>query len=683
MLWYRWLQRCAEQTATMSQRVQNLHLLEALANTGCVLLWAAAILWNFVILLAGCVMFRLWLWLGVAQLIVAMMQAAHTIFSPADTRESLQKLSIPETCCTEKQYHPAKLSQHDTMVEPGCCWCAKLSRHDTMVESGYRWCDHAVPVQHWSVKPSQRTTYADSMRTERGTQHTAVMPDPKYARGASPEEPLIQDVSHFQDIKALDAGEGDSDVDIEEILCDLAPKEARTGNAPYSTALNQTRHSSHKSWDPETHCPERLGNTVRLSKHDAQVEPVCRCCDSVDPLQNKAVKHVRGGGHEEPLIQEVSHMQDTQASQAAGDDSDVDMEEIVCDPASKDDACAHDACDVSSGSDEESRAAGAPISLPSQWVAQPALDSMNMLQHDDGNFFVLRTHGDGACALHALWGSPARSQAGDAQELRGADIRNLVVQKLPTTWTEACDTQQGALRHKLEELLDGKWTDVIDETVQENEKTLFFNELPVHVRRDVLEYEQQHAEHKQLRKHLREKLRKFNMELFVDSNEDTIVRPLACLYGYINDTPESLLQLTANDARCALIEVTGDSFAILHACEQGQSKTKYQALFRPSEMHGVTENVRARFFHVTEDADSLAHSVVILEALHQLSEAPNLSICQKALLRHGEDILVHWFAHHREGALQWPVSCTNEVGWLALLVAFRKNYWFDYKDVAI
>ena len=195
----------------------------------------------------------------------------------------------------------------------------------------------------------------------------------------------------------------------------------------------------------------------------------------------------------------------------------------------------------------------------------------------------------------------------------------------------------------------------------------------------MLEYRQCVADHKRLRKQLREELRAFTTEFFVVENEAAVVRPLASLYGYINDTEENLLLLTAADARCAYIEAPDNTFAILHACEQGQTKTKYQALFHPSERLGATD-FRERFFHITDDPDSIAHGVIILEALEQLSEAPQLTVHQRTVMRRGEVILRQWFAHHSEGALQWPPSCTQEVGWRALLAAFRKNYWFHYKD---
>ena len=248
-------------------------------------------------------------------------------------------------------------------------------------------------------------------------------------------------------------------------------------------------------------------------------------------------------------------------------------------------------------------------------------------------------------------------------------------------YDSACDAQQGALRPKPEELLYGKWTDAIEPSVQENEKTLFYNALPELVRQDVLEYRQCVANHNQLRRQLREELRDFTTEFFVVDNEADVVRPLASLYGYIHDTEENLLLLNAEDARCADIETPDNTFAILHACEQGQSKTKYQALFYPSERLGATD-FRERFFHITDDPDSLAHGVVILEALEQLGEAPQLTVLQRALARRGQNILRQWFAYHSEGAVQWPPSCTQEVGWLALIAAFRKNYWFHYKDPA-
>ena len=91
LLWYRWSRWCGNHVATVSELVYKINLQEALVNTLCVSLWAAAMLWNVLVLLAGFVMFRLWLWLGLAQLVVAMMKVAYTIFLPqADITSSQQ-----------------------------------------------------------------------------------------------------------------------------------------------------------------------------------------------------------------------------------------------------------------------------------------------------------------------------------------------------------------------------------------------------------------------------------------------------------------------------------------------------------------------------------------------------------------------------------------------------------------
>ena len=64
------------------------------------------------------------------------------------------------------------------------------------------------------------------------------------------------------------------------------------------------------------------------------------------------------------------------------------------------------------------------ISLTVDWRKCPSVVA-EMRDEADGVWHVLSTAGDGACALHALWGSPRETPAGI--ELHREDIRDYVV----------------------------------------------------------------------------------------------------------------------------------------------------------------------------------------------------------------------------------------------------------------
>ena len=71
------------------------------------------------------------------------------------------------------------------------------------------------------------------------------------------------------------------------------------------------------------------------------------------------------------------------------------------------------------------------ISVPTDWVTRPTVIS-KLHDHGDGALWdVLLTAGDGACALHAVWGTPREVSQG--MELHREGIREYVLRKVCTT----------------------------------------------------------------------------------------------------------------------------------------------------------------------------------------------------------------------------------------------------------
>ena len=79
------------------------------------------------------------------------------------------------------------------------------------------------------------------------------------------------------------------------------------------------------------------------------------------------------------------------------------MEEIICDP----DAAA---TQEMFADDAPSAEVSFPIVVPTQWPVCPDLRESMYCAELGQKYFVMSTHGDGACGLHALWGQPLPSE---------------------------------------------------------------------------------------------------------------------------------------------------------------------------------------------------------------------------------------------------------------------------------
>ena len=325
------------------------------------------------------------------------------------------------------------------------------------------------------------------------------------------------------------------------------------------------------------------------------------------------------------------------------------------------------------------------VSLPEEWALAPAVVGRLDCDLNGTRWLALNTQGDGACALHALWGFPHAS--GSVVALRRDDVQNYVLRHLPRSWADAERFQQGKLRPFFAERVAGKWADLVDSTLCEDEKEVFERALPASVQDDAMLYQEEvHAWMREKEECLRE-FRIFAEEFVIPANEVALVRPLAYFSGYVSTCDVDFLCMDPADARASEWEGPEEtSFGILQYC--GEGRTKYQALFNPLEQEGSTD-YRQRFFHTAQDDEGAARRDMFLDTFRnwvmasceRADHALELSSDQRLLVRRGLSILEFGFAQRRSPPA-WPPTFTESVGWPALWHALHSSsYWLSADEL--
>ena len=349
------------------------------------------------------------------------------------------------------------------------------------------------------------------------------------------------------------------------------------------------------------------------------------------------------------------------------------IEEIQCD-ASPDEMM------VKSSPEEATMArSGKQISFPTAWRACPEEDRSIPVEIEGERFRAMTTNGDGACSMHALWGTPLPSTTLPGEiELRDDDVRSKVLSNIPSSWQEACSLQNGRMRPRLEEWVDRMWKDLLDPQESGEEKRFFREALPVIVQQEASHYQNMLRERQACANRLHEKFAGFAAAFFVEGNEADLVRPLAYVCGYLTSVEVNVRNLPAEDPACATLENADSSLAILHAC--GEGKTKYQALFEPLQYRGATD-FRAAFFHTADDDEGADRRQSFLEVFQNFGANPSLTQAQKDLVAHGTSILEELFCI-RSLPTALPDSWTHEVAWAALWIALQQHgYWLNYLEL--
>ena len=276
---------------------------------------------------------------------------------------------------------------------------------------------------------------------------------------------------------------------------------------------------------------------------------------------------------------------------------------------------------------------------------------------NDVTYRQILTCGDGACGLHAVWGSP-HSQKG----LFEFDIRAKLVNKMPEHIQELLSLFDGMddggelWRTTVRQFLREAWKDhgkqaaravLINGQANSREAHIFWSHLPPDVQASWLEYVQHEDHEKQRGKELTEQLRVFARSLFVRSLEEVVCRPLC-------------KELHALSADADLDE----------CCPDHGYESRYEALYDPSEQF---DNIRLSIF---------MHPLrkhVILEIFNKMIEELRCDghVHEADLLQQGQRI---WAARLScFGAAEDPEGIYNvATAWEAMRLCFMANeYWLS------
>ena len=159
------------------------------------------------------------------------------------------------------------------------------------------------------------------------------------------------------------------------------------------------------------------------------------------------------------------------------------------------------------------------------------------------------TAGDGACALHALRGSPRATPHGI--ELHRERIREYVLRKVPHSWDQVVRSQHGILSAPFSDVIRSKFADLVDSTVNDFETNEFERLLPLQVQQDAAQYMSRVRTWKDTDDQVTEDFNAFARDLFATTNEPTLVRPLARACDYLSTVDVDVLHVGVGHPRAA------------------------------------------------------------------------------------------------------------------------------------
>ena len=319
------------------------------------------------------------------------------------------------------------------------------------------------------------------------------------------------------------------------------------------------------------------------------------------------------------------------------------------------------------------------------WDRRPALDPDTTVHHLDSLWYGLQTCGDGACALHAVWGVPI--DRGHVVELYKANVRQHVLAAVPTVWEEALQWGGGVLASEIRTVVSGLWSDLLDVRETSAEKRLFAAAIPGSLREEVHTHQAIDMQWQREQSRLSTQLDEFLQKFFKHENESALVRPLSQMLGYLDSVDVNVLDLDVNAATTLTFEGSNDGgFQILH--EAGEGKTKYQALFRPLVRPASTNfrtNFRRTFFHVSNDAAGRERCDLILLIFTMWASQDfrsTLSASQGEVVNLGLQVLEAWYNHSQRRPPEPEFE--NAVGWAAFLQVLRhESYWLSSEEVRL
>ena len=316
------------------------------------------------------------------------------------------------------------------------------------------------------------------------------------------------------------------------------------------------------------------------------------------------------------------------------------------------------------------------------------------------SYLAAATVGDGTCGLHAPFGQP-----NDRGVLECRDGRNTMQQVLPSSCAELRSSVPMEYTHVVTAVLTCIWELLRDAAMDicrqipqqqqsfvdassvmpsdrvEREAQLYWMNIDRDMQQELLQFYCQKIFEEQNKEALNRQLQMLSCQLFCDTNEEAIVRPLSMFLGYVPDCSCDYRAYSVEDAlllhqRHGLI----DDLSLLQPCPQNPSVSKYQALFLPEARY---DGIRFWFFQNSRFNTRQPESQqVLLNSLEHMTDhakelpatAQLLRDCKKTVQARsecfGEVALPQFFAEEHA----WQVYRRTVV---------QEAYWLSYFEVAL
>ena len=301
------------------------------------------------------------------------------------------------------------------------------------------------------------------------------------------------------------------------------------------------------------------------------------------------------------------------------------------------------------------------------------------------------TVGDGACALHAVLGTP-EAGGGRSGGLFCPDARQRIVASVPERAAEVSRLWGGSLRRALHEVVDAFWRDLALPAAREmrvrghvdgcsGEARRAWEHLGPELRGDLEGFVGAQAFEAGVQEDLDRRLEDLAGSLFRVEREERVVRPLSLLLGYVAHGSADLLGAAPGSAVLEGAEGDTGALELLRECSALGGRTKYQALFA-ADAHAAA--YRKSFFLNTAHNATEGRRSWMLSALSLL--AGDLALegheADAELLRNLRETVAGRYACRGENP--YPASCVPETAWSALREALlHSDYWLSVQELQL
>ena len=314
-----------------------------------------------------------------------------------------------------------------------------------------------------------------------------------------------------------------------------------------------------------------------------------------------------------------------------------------------------------------------PTPEPTNVVPSQVLQRAMVIE-DGSEWNAAKTCGDGACALHALWGSPVQ-QSWNVQ-ICCPHARVRLANELPKQVNAILESSTVAAA--CEKMLMMLWSDLvlyasrleppISTTIEDSfGVAVFWGQCSRNEQSLLRSFAKKKAEEKKLDAQSRRKLLDTSAALFTQSNRTTVM-DLCVSLGYVSEDSRAFLGEIRED-------ILYDPLQLFQASEESAEKSRFDALFGADEQ--VTLSMRAFFFNNTFFNRSNPRKDFLLETLEELGAftASLANVC-KALT--GE---LRAF-YDREPLPEYPQELSLQRAWtLARSGWLKSSYWFTFQEL--